>query len=365
MGSTKRQCPPKQVALALGLRYCAVTLVLRQYLRAGGELPEPQPRRPWSRPSKITPELATHLLAPATLEAWRGWSMARRVHAIQRDWGINISRPTLAKLYRKHGIRKMLAPFRWSTPTTAEQRAWERREWVIQLVQHLQAGHEVVYIDETSVSVWDRRLRTWMYRDQPIPRTLAKDRGHSITVLGAISTQRDGLVYGLSHSTNAAAVQELLRRVFRGAPDRDELVVVWDNHGAHRTVGVQQLIIDSGATSMPLPVNSSDLNPIERVWAQLKPKWHNALYQRDDDLKPEQARELLDHVLRYEVVPKTMNYAHGGRDILIQALHEYEGGPPVRTSKSKRRFAESGGWKPYQKSPGRWQGGEGARRGVQ
>jgi hypothetical protein len=77
---------------------------------------------------------------------------------------------------------------------------------VVQLVNYLMEEKEVVYIDETSVSVWDRRVRTWMYRENPIPHVLAKERGHSITVLGAISTKRDGLEYCFSHSTNAQAV---------------------------------------------------------------------------------------------------------------------------------------------------------------
>ena len=110
------------------------------------------------------------------------------------------------------------------------------------LAQHEMAGREVVYMDETSVSVWDRNVRTWMYRVEPLPHVLPKERAHNITVLGAITTKRPGLQYVLSHSTNRAAVQQLVRKVLRGAEDREQVVVVWDNHGAHRTVGVQQLL---------------------------------------------------------------------------------------------------------------------------
>ena len=90
---------------------------------------------------------------------------------------------------------------------------------------------------------------------------------------------------------------------------------MWDNHSSHWSRGVAELIAEAGATLLPLPVNSSDLNQIERVWALLKSRWQRALYQLDGDLKADDARALLDKVLREEVVPKTANYANGGRDI--------------------------------------------------
>jgi hypothetical protein len=80
VGLTEIQlCKPKEVALALGLRYCAVCLIIRKYLKMEGVLLDKLPRKPSSRQPKITPALATYLLEPETLKSWRGWSMARRV----------------------------------------------------------------------------------------------------------------------------------------------------------------------------------------------------------------------------------------------------------------------------------------------
>jgi transposase len=224
------------------------------------------------------------------------------------------------------------------------------------------AGREIVYMDETSVSVWDRNVSTWMYRVDPLPHVLPKDRGQSITVLGAISTKRPGLEYAFSHSTNQAAVASLMKRVLRRSEDSEELVVVWDNHSSHWSRGVAELIAEAGATLLPLPVNSSDLNQIERVWSLLKSRWQRALYQQNDDLRPDDARDLLDKVLREEVVPKSGNYANGGRDIQLRALlgPSALGSQPVRY---RRRRGDAGGWRPNHPSPSRW-AGEGARRGV-
>ena len=296
LGPLRRR--PKDIALALGLRYCTVILFLRRYRRAEGQMPERQPPRPSSRQLKITPALAAHLLDNATLRAWRGWSMQRRVHQIELDWQVRISYQTLSIFYKRNGILKMKAPFSWRTPTTDEERAVERRNWVALLVQHEMAGREIIYMDETSVSVWDHNVRTWMYRAEPLPHTLPKERAPNITVLGAISTKRPGLEYTFSHSTNQEAVAQLMRKVLRRSEYRQEVVVVWDNHSSHWSRGVAELIAEAGATLLPLPVNSSDLNQVERVWALLKLRWKRALYRHEGSLHPDNARELLDTVLR-------------------------------------------------------------------
>jgi transposase len=322
----------------------------------------PSPRRRSSRSFKITPPIAERLLDNATLKAWRGWSMLRRVHQIEQDWGLRISYQTLSRFYKRHGISNMKAPFRWRTPTTDEERAVERRNWVALLVQHEMAGREIIYMDETSVSVWDHNVRTWMYRAEPLPHVLPKERAPNITVLGAISTKRPGLEYVFSHSTNQAAVAQLLKKVLRRSEDTSEVVVVWDNHSSHWSRGVAELIAEAGATLLTLPVNSSDLNQVERVWALLKSRWKRALYQHDGDLQPDEARALLDKVLREEVVPKSGNFAKGGRDIQLRALlgPGALGAEPVRY---RRRRADAGGWRPNLPSPSRW-ASEGARRGV-
>ena len=165
-----------------------------------------------------------------------------------------------------------------------------------------------------------------------------------------------------------------MRKVLKRSEDRQEVVVVWDNHSSHWSRGVAELIAEAGATLLPLPVNSSDLNQVERVWALLKLRWKRALYRHEGSLHPDNARALLDTVLREEVAPKSGNFANGGRDIQLQALlgakagaigpldPGFRGQSPLASPRRNRR-SEAGGWRPYLPSPKKW-AGEGARRGV-
>jgi transposase len=47
-------------------------------------------------------------------------------------------------------------------------------------------------------------------------------------------------------------------------------VVVWDNHSAHLTATVEAKALELGIVLVNLPAYSPDLNPIERIWKQVK-----------------------------------------------------------------------------------------------
>ena len=51
---------------------------------------------------------------------------------------------------------------------------------------------------------------------------------------------------------------------------RQEDVVVWDNLPAYRSVVARKLVEAAGATLLPLPSYSPDLNPIELSFSKLK-----------------------------------------------------------------------------------------------
>jgi transposase len=61
-------------------------------------------------------------------------------------------------------------------------------------------------------------------------------------------------------------------------------VVVLDNLPAHKVAGVEEAIQAAGASLMPLPAYSPDLNPIEQVFAKLKSLLRKAAARTRDDL---------------------------------------------------------------------------------
>jgi transposase len=53
-------------------------------------------------------------------------------------------------------------------------------------------------------------------------------------------------------------------------------VVVMDNLGAHKVVGVRELIEARGANLLYLPPYSPDFNPIEQAWSKIKQRLRTA-----------------------------------------------------------------------------------------
>ena len=70
-------------------------------------------------------------------------------------------------------------------------------------------------------------------------------------------------------ATSAEVFREYVRQVL--VPTlRPGDVVIFDNLSAHKDVDAVNLIRAAGATALPLPAYSPDLNPIEKMWSKLK-----------------------------------------------------------------------------------------------
>ena len=96
-----------------------------------------------------------------------------------------------------------------------------------------------------------------------------RNRGHVLTLIGALSVDGIEALMTVEGGTNAA--------VFRSFVDdhlvpilRHGDVVVMDNLGAHHATGIREAIEAAGARVLYLPPYSPDLNPIELAWSKLK-----------------------------------------------------------------------------------------------
>ena len=70
------------------------------------------------------------------------------------------------------------------------------------------------------------------------------------------------LFYRIADGTNGKVVREFFASMARAHNLRGSVIVL-DNHAAHSTLGVQELLHDEGAELLFLPPASSVLNPIE------------------------------------------------------------------------------------------------------
>jgi transposase len=76
-------------------------------------------------------------------------------------------------------------------------------------------------------------------------------------------------------------------------------IVILDNLSSHKVAGVEEAITAAGATALYLPPYSPGLNPIEKLFSNLKALLRKAAKRSIDDLRKEIGR-LLDGVTQSE-----------------------------------------------------------------
>jgi transposase len=113
--------------------------------------------------------------------------------------------------------------------------------------------------------------------------SIIKERGPSITVIGAISAEH-GLIHTqiFKKNNNALHFQQFLYTLKRKCAGR-RVVVILDNLRVHQAKILSD-IYTSDFKEFFLPPYSSVLNPIERLWALLKRRLTQQLYQFSDFL---------------------------------------------------------------------------------
>jgi len=107
---------------------------------------------------------------------------------------------------------------------------------------------------------------------------MLKDRGPSITVIGAISQER-GLVHiELLDDTNDKGHFQHFLIALKNKCQGRRVVVVLDNLRIHHAK-VMDEVYDQDFKEMFLPTYSSPLNPIEVLWSLVKRRWTKNLYR--------------------------------------------------------------------------------------
>src|SRR5665213_2089375 len=91
----------------------------------------------------------------------------------------------------------------------------------------------------------------------------------SMTVIAALSLDEVRAPLVISGSSNAETFLAYVEQVLVPALRKGD-VVVFDNLASHFTPGVQEAIERVGATVLPLPPYSPDLNPIEEMFSKFK-----------------------------------------------------------------------------------------------
>ena len=146
----------------------------------------------------------------------------------------------------------------------------ERIIFADELAGYMKAEKSIVYFDETTSNIWEKRTRFWQDRLKPIVQRIPNSRGIGRTVYGSITNVLGRMHYTVGSTTNWEEVLAHFESLLLKIIDPSNLVIVMDNHVSHKYKDVREFLDSKGVTRLYLPPNASYLNPVERMWGMFK-----------------------------------------------------------------------------------------------
>jgi transposase len=125
------------------------------------------------------------------------------------------------------------------------------------------------FVDESGVNLAMTRLYGRAPAGERAIGSVPQNYGQNVTILGSLGVQGLEAVMTVDGATDTEVFRTYVKRVLGPTLTPGDIVVM-DNLGAHKAVGVQQAIARRGARLLYLPPYSPDLSPIEPCWSKLK-----------------------------------------------------------------------------------------------
>jgi hypothetical protein len=226
------------------------------------------------RKGVLNPEQVQWVTSIDTLQSMVHLSLKKRAMIVRDRFQLEtFDAMTLRRYYIKFKV-KFIRPNYTYWKSFAEKNSLKEKQMVfVQQLGNIIRGKyydEIIYIDETTFHLWQKLSRCWVTSGMKL--SLIKNRGPSITVIGAISRER-GLVHFevFVENNNANLFMNFIQALKNKCQGR-RVVVVLDNLRIHHSKKLNE-VYTKDFKELFLPTYSSELNPIERLWSIVKRKW--------------------------------------------------------------------------------------------
>lgn len=123
------------------------------------------------------------------------------------------------------------------------------------------------FADESSQQLYANTARLWSFERGLIKQVNTDKKKKNCFGFYALMGKSVLNFIGRGNQQTMSQMLEAIRAANRKA---ETIVVVWDNHRAHLTASVEAKAMELGIVLVNLPPYSPDLNPIERIFKQVK-----------------------------------------------------------------------------------------------
>jgi transposase len=221
--------------------------------------------------AKLKLPLAAQLQLQEELKGKDFWSLPEIVSLLQNKYGVSYCPGHVRRLLQSWGM------YHYTPQPRDYRRAEDAKE---KLCQRLMAVADVMslwncsckelafgFADESSPQANSNKARLWSFYRKVRAVNTDKRLRHNTFAFYAI--QGMSVVQEIKDS-KAATFMDCLQSIRKANPDARYCVVIWDNLPSHCKMEVLLLARKLGIILVNLPAYAPDLNPIERIWKQIK-----------------------------------------------------------------------------------------------
>jgi len=280
------------VARCFGVSVRTIRRWLATFLSKG--LKGLQPKKPKGRPSRLTKTQKRKLVeqiqeSPETYGYSTGvWDSALIQDHIKRQFGVSYSVFYISQLLRNLGCSyiKPKSCYASKPEDFQQQLVWIREEFPALYAQAQAVKGILYFLDESTFQLQCNAVKTWTLKGAP-PLLMKNPKRGSLKVLGAIDLFSGQLTYQFVEGRlNNQAFVGFLKRLATKHRGKDVFVVM-DNAPYHQGPAQRKYLAHNKRMHVVrLPARSPHLNPIEKLWKELKKnRTHNRYFANKQELR--------------------------------------------------------------------------------
>lgn len=242
-----------------------------------------KPKSPKGRKAKLNKrqkqELKKKVIAGPEANGYPSgrWTAAMIQELIHHHWGKEYAIKYIPELLSGLDLsHKKMELFSHREDIAAREK-WKKETWPDLVKKAKQEGAVILYEDESTFRMWSRNAYSWGEKGVPLKGTAYMNNVLQ-KVFGAVELQSGRFIFRQAESLKATEFAKFLNYLLTRY--RCKIYLVIDNGSSHKGPTIRDFLARNERIELVrLPVYSPQLNPIEKLWKQIKQeRLHNRFF---------------------------------------------------------------------------------------
>ena len=157
-----------EMSRRIGILRCTIIKVCEVYRKNGCTLKYNPKLNTREYKTKLTENYMKYFASYECLDKLKNKTLKERANQISIDTGVSVSCRTVLRIYKRNGIRYEKPAYKYWRKKTPDEELTEQVEFCNDLAQLMLDGKDIIYFDETTSNIWDKRLKVFQHPNRPL-----------------------------------------------------------------------------------------------------------------------------------------------------------------------------------------------------